>query len=54
MNEKPRTDDPADPVTGTPEEVAASEPAMDPDPTGTVDPNEKADTTKDASVEPTD
>jgi hypothetical protein len=48
---RPRRDDPADPVTGTPSEVAAA-PARPPG--GDADPNRKADTTRDAAVAPPD
>jgi hypothetical protein len=47
----PRRDDPADPVTGTPAEVAAA-PARPEG--GDADPNRKADTTRDAAVAPPD
>jgi hypothetical protein len=48
-DQAPRRDNPADPVTATPEEVAAS---TDRDQPADADPNRKADTTKDAAVEP--
>ena len=47
----PRTSDPADPVVGSPEEVAA---APEREPGGTLDPNRKADTTREAAALPTD
>ena len=47
MTEKPRSDDPADPVTSSPEEVAATDERVEP----STDPNEKADTTKQATTE---
>jgi hypothetical protein len=50
-DQAPRRDDPADPVTGTPEEVAA---APERAPGGSADPNRKADTTREAAVEPPD
>jgi len=57
-DQAPRHDNPADPVTGTPEEVAAAtdrdEGELARDPLAAADPNQKADTTKAAATEPTD
>jgi hypothetical protein len=53
-DQAPRRDDPADPVTATPEEVAASRTRADEGRPGSADPNRKADTTKEAAVEPPD
>ncbi len=47
----PRRDDPAEPVTSTPEEVAA---APERPSGGSADPNRKADTTREAATEPPD
>jgi hypothetical protein len=62
-----RRDDPADPVTATPEEIAATRDGRDAEAGGAeaggaeagrrdgdADPNRKADTTKEATVEPPD
>ncbi len=51
QDQAPQSSDPADPVVGTPEEVAA---APERDPGGAVDPNEKFDTTREAAGMPTD
>jgi hypothetical protein len=55
----PRRKDPGDPVTASPDEVAAAGTADDQgevasDPLAASDPNVKADTTKGAAVEPAD
>jgi hypothetical protein len=51
QDQAPRRDDRTDPVTGTPDEVAAApERAQG----GSADPNRKADTTREAAVEPPD
>jgi len=51
QDQAPRTDDPADPVSGDPERVAD---APETPAGGSADPNRKADTTREAAVEPTD
>jgi hypothetical protein len=50
MTEKPRANDPADPVTASPEEVAATD--NDNSATADADLTAKADTTRQATVEP--
>jgi hypothetical protein len=57
QDQAPRTDNPADPVSGDPERVADAQenPASGgTDPTDSADPNRNADTTREAAVEPTD
>ena len=55
QDQAPRHDNPADPVVGTPEEVATAEEDDTPgNATPDVDLTAKADTTKGASIEPSD
>jgi hypothetical protein len=51
QDQAPSTGDQADPVVGTPEEVAA---APEREPGGSADPNRKADTTREAAMTPPD
>ncbi|GIJ46289.1 hypothetical protein Val02_31750 [Virgisporangium aliadipatigenens] len=51
QEQAPRTQDPGDPISGDPDRVASAE---DKEPGGSADPNRKADTTREAAVEPPD
>lgn len=57
QDQAPREHDPADPVSASPDEVATADGGsakIDQDPLAASDPNAKSDTTKGASIEPTD